>query len=192
MQGFRECYQDVDNLDSVSKSGIWGRLLAYIGKPCTRVAILVLKRWCLKNDILEGYFLNINDRRERENVSENTSKSSNKGGKSCPNSISSEKKSLNNDGVNIPFISSPPRDSKHKKDLRPSKTATNPSTDANTKSVHLDENHNYTLSVDSSDGSGSEIFENLNNLSSPQRIDTKQMIIKFQRKRYKWTHVFKH
>lgn len=174
MQGFRECYQDVDNLDSVSKSGIWGRLLAYIGKPCTRVAILVLKRWCLKNDILEGYFLNINDRRERENVSENTSKSSNKGGKSCPNSISSEKKYLNNDGVNIPFISSPPRDSKHKKDLRPSKTATNPSTDANTKSVHLDENHNYTLSVDSSDGSGSEIFENLNNLSSPQRIDTKK------------------
>lgn len=171
MQGFRECYQDVDNLDSVSKSGIWGRLLAYIGKPCTRVAILVLKRWCLKNDILEGYLLNINDRQKGENVSDNTSKSSNREGKSCRDSISSKKTFISSDDVNIPSMSSQPRDSKQKKDLSRSKSATEPSTDADTQSVHLDENHNYPLTLDSSDGSGSELFENLNNLSSPQQID---------------------
>lgn len=130
-----------------------------------------MKRWCLKNDILEGYLLNINDRQKGENVSDNTSKSSNREGKSCRDSISSKKTFISSDDVNIPSMSSQPRDSKQKKDLSRSKSATEPSTDADTQSVHLDENHNYPLTLDSSDGSGSELFENLNNLSSPQQID---------------------
>ena len=53
LDGFKECFRNEDDLSSVSKTGVWGRLLQYIGKPPTRVAILVFKRWCMKNNILE-------------------------------------------------------------------------------------------------------------------------------------------
>jgi hypothetical protein len=53
----KQCFRTDDNLESVKSTGIWGRTLEYLGKATTHIGILGLKRWCIRNGIIERFFL---------------------------------------------------------------------------------------------------------------------------------------